>query len=130
MKIRKSSVLKALTYAFVPSLLIYLLMSVSMFSFVKAWDILTSSNGLSIFARTVMFLMEIGVIMYLYNHYSKIEMVNGLKTIDKDSLRFSRVARHTSVESFFTDFNYGTDNVKFHTYNKNYVILKRERDEN
>ena len=94
----------------------------------KTIEFISSDSGWAVFLRVVVFLAEIGLIVYFYLTYLKEEIINEASK-NKESLvgqsKKESISRRKQVEEFFGSTSYSDEYYQYATEHKNIIIIER-----
>lgn len=90
--------IKAMGFMFLPTLGVLLLLLIGFFDPILLWTWIKSSSGWAVFTRIVIFLLEAGLVTFLYFDYLKKDRIEKIKNSagakdTKTSIEYGRYAR-------------------------------------
>ncbi len=121
---KTKALLRALKFVCLPTASLLLLLFFGFFSITKTIDFISSDSGWAIFLRVIVFLGEIGLVVYLYLIYLKEETKNEI--IKKaNGLTKENVYADKRTRDLFYNASYSDEYVKHTTESKDIIIVER-----
>ena len=123
----RKALFMALRFAFLPTAVVILLMMFGLFSITKVFEFISSSHGGAIAIRIALFILEVGLIVFMYEYYKKKLIFEG--TI-KEPLSNKNNGKSISYSEYARDlFRSGNSSdgyTKYTTEDPNLVIIERK----
>lgn len=130
MKIRYKSLMRAIQFAFLPTISLLLLLFFGFFSIEKTINFITSDNGWAIAIRIVAFLAEIVLIWTLYHDYAEEEkqeeLIQKVTSNIEDASDQNWISISPSREMYMLSRDWGSrDTYKYIPIDTNHALVKR-----
>ena len=119
---KKEPLLKALKYAFIPSLVFIIVTLLTTLSVEKTYQFFMSPD--SNITRLSVLVVEGFLLYHLYTKYSKEQILKDAQN-DKNIKLSKTVERYCDVYELFLHSNYNDDYTVFDTENKDIKVIKR-----
>lgn len=119
---KKEPLLKALKYAFIPSLVFIIVTLLTTLSVEKTYQFFMSPD--SNITRLSVLIIEGFLLYHLYTKYHKEQAIKDAQN-DKNITRSETVDRHCDVYKLFPHQKYNDDYTVFDTENKDIKVIKR-----
>lgn len=119
---KKQPLLKALKYAFIPSLVFIVVTLLTTLSVEKTYQFFMSPD--SNITRLSVLLIEGFILYHLYTKYNKEEIIKNASN-DKGITKSKEVGRYKDVYELFPNSNYNDTYTVFDTEHKDIKVIKR-----
>ena len=119
---KKEPLLKALKYAFIPTLLLIVITLLTTLSFEKTYQFFMSPD--SSITRLCVILIEAFLFYFLYDKYNKEQILKDAMS-DKNIRVREEKDRYTDLYELFPHNTYGDTYTIFETRNRDIVVIKR-----
>ena len=120
--------LKAMSYMFLPTLAVLVMLLVGFFDPVAMWEFIKSNNGWAIFIRVVIFIIEIVCVVILYYKYAEENSISEAQSVNspEDDLKDGwGVSSYKQVEDLGKDWGHKDSYIIYNTKSPNVKIVKR-----
>lgn len=129
MKIRYKSLMRAIQFAFLPTISLLLLLFFGFFSIEKTINFITSDSFWAIAIRVIAFLAEIVLIWALYNDYAKEEkqeeLIQKVTSNIEDTSDQNWIGISSGREMYMLSRDWGSrDTYKYIPIDANHVLIK------